>query len=111
VDKATKWIGEHFAELAEKEELAGFGDRYYFLYAVGRAGVVGDKREFGGVNWYEQGKRFLLAKQSREGEWGGRHGKLVSTSFAVLFLTQGRRTWGTIDPAILDAPIPAKDNP
>jgi len=96
--KAAEWLEERFAKVTEDGRHLGNGDLYYFLYAVARAQTIRGLSRLGKIDWYEQGKEALLSKQASDGSWKGKHGKLVATSFALLFLTQGRRTSGCIAP-------------
>ena len=106
VDRATTWLEERFLDTIEKGE----ANKFYFLFAVARAGLVSGKRRLGRIDWYQEGERVLLKRQSKaDGSWNGKRGKLVSSSFAMLFLTQGRQTHGVIDPAAIEEmPSPAK---
>lgn len=66
----------------------------YYLYGVERAGRLSGRRFFGAHDWYREGARFLIDRQSqRDGRWQeGRLGTsdaIVGTSFGLLFLSKG----------------------
>jgi hypothetical protein len=69
---------------------------YYNLYGLERAGRLTGQRFLGEHDWYREGCQYLVAAQNREGYWipdfkesiDGY--KIVSTSFALLFLSKGR---------------------
>jgi squalene cyclase len=70
------------------------GNVYYSLYGLGRAGRLTGLRFFGVHDWYREGCDYLLRRQDPQGSWLGRgfeHYPTVATSFAILFLSQGRR--------------------
>jgi hypothetical protein len=67
---------------------------YYNLYGIERAGRLSGQRFFGEHDWYREGCEFLLNAQKEDGSWqepDGREGwPVISTSFALLFLSKGR---------------------
>ncbi|MEM9365891.1 MAG: DUF4159 domain-containing protein [Planctomycetota bacterium] len=69
---------------------------YYYLYAIERVGRLTGRRLIGNRDWYREGAERLLGKQDQfQGFWQGtgpvESDRLVSTSFAVLFLSKGKR--------------------
>jgi hypothetical protein len=91
VASALKWLGAHFpagANLALDNPYV-----FYGLYGIERAGRLTGMRFLGEHDWYRAGCEFLVATQDREGTWTGR-GEMgvpvISTSFALLFLSKGR---------------------
>ena len=62
----------------------------YFLWTVERCGVLYNRREIGGKDWYRWGAELLLNNQRPDGSWmaGGYYGSIpvLDTSFALLFL-------------------------
>jgi hypothetical protein len=62
----------------------------YFLWTVERCGVLYNRREIDGKDWYRWGAELLLDHQRPDGSWaaGGYHGSIpvLDTSFALLFL-------------------------
>jgi hypothetical protein len=89
VAAALDWIGRHFNE----ETPHGI---YYNLYGLERAGRLSGQRFFGDHDWYRQGCVYLVRKQDQTlGSWQGGPAQydnwpIVSTSFALLFLSKGR---------------------
>jgi hypothetical protein len=63
---------------------------YYFLWSVERCGVLYNRREIGGKNWYPWGVELLVDRQTPDGFWeaGNYPGSLAmaDTCFALLFL-------------------------
>lgn len=100
----AKWIGEHF-NLEENPDYdknkatasVPTGDKYtwhyYWLYALERAGMLAEMERFGQHEWYQEGARWLLAKQNADGSWQSPGAKghggpdpVTDTCFAILFL-------------------------
>jgi hypothetical protein len=85
--KALRWIGSRFT-------LEGSGRTFYNLYGLERTGRLTGQRFLGGHDWYREGCDFLVRRQHADGSWWeqGRVDSLpvVSTSFALLFLSKGR---------------------
>jgi hypothetical protein len=91
ITKALDCLGERFPPA---DKLPAEPDLYYALYGVERAGRLSGLRFFGEHDWYRVGCEFLVAHQHDDGSWQGRPGRdgwrLVSTDFALLFLSKGR---------------------
>jgi hypothetical protein len=89
VAKALDWIGRHF----NPETQHGI---YYNLYGLERAGRLSGQRFFGDRDWYREGCEYLVRRQDKTlGCWQGGpahydNWPIVSTSFALLFLSKGR---------------------
>jgi hypothetical protein len=66
----------------------------YNLYGIERAGRLSGLRFFGKHDWYREGCEYLVRQQHDNGSWsaGGFYDQwpVVSTSFALLFLSKGR---------------------
>src|SRR5262249_32694347 len=67
---------------------------FYNMYGIERAGRLSGLRFFGDHDWYREGCEFLVSKQQLEGYWslpGIQYDSwpVVSTSFALLFLSKG----------------------
>jgi hypothetical protein len=103
VNKALRWLGEHFpAEIKPKDATRLFTIQlfqpFYFLHDIQSAGRLTGRRFFGRRDWYEIGCRYLLATQKANGSWAGEGDiprrvdspPVVETSFALLFLAGGR---------------------
>lgn len=83
--KGLRWIANRFRIQLPQHT-------YYSLYGLERAGRLSGQRFFGQHDWYREGCEFLVNAQDENGSWQERHGlrSLVSTSFALLFLSRGR---------------------
>ncbi len=89
--RGVAWLANHFSV----QQNFGNGQqwRYYYLYALERAGRLAGVRYFGRNDWYRLGAEELVQSQNRlSGFWrgGGSENELVATSFALLFLAKGR---------------------
>ncbi|MGC9454749.1 MAG: DUF4159 domain-containing protein [Phycisphaerae bacterium] len=90
IDEAVDWMDEHFlATLDGKHH--GHGDLYYHLFGVERVGLAGGYKYFGENDWYKMGALRILDRQKRDGSWSGKWNSLVSTSYALLFLSRGQK--------------------
>ena len=81
-----KWLTNKYTVSKNPE-----GDQqwlYYYLYAMERLGVLAEQEKIGNNNWYLDGAKFLVAKQSESGEWNG---NISDTCFALLFLTKATK--------------------
>ncbi len=91
IAKALRWISSprHWT-------LQSAGHTFYNLYGIERAGRLSGQRFFGEIDWYREGCEWLTApgRQAEDGSWYTRSSvdawPLVSTSFALLFLSKGR---------------------
>ncbi len=87
--KTLSWISSNFRVDPQ-------GAIFYNLYGLERAGRLSGLRFFHSHDWYREGCKFLVKLQKEEGYWqiGGAGGfdsmTMVSTSFALLFLSKGR---------------------
>ena len=68
---------------------------YYYLYALERVGRLSGRRFIGQHDWYREGAQRLLDLQDDfAGFWSGNgpmENRDVATSFALLFLSKGKR--------------------
>ena len=85
------WLASHF----QVGQNFGHGQvwKYYYLYALERAGRLSGVRFFGQHDWYREGAEELVHDQNPlSGFWRGanQENELVATSFALLFLAKGR---------------------
>ncbi|HEV3204931.1 MAG TPA: DUF4159 domain-containing protein [Gemmataceae bacterium] len=87
ITKALTFIGQRFT-VEQRQAI------YYNLYGIERAGRLTGLRFIGNHDWYREGCEYLIRAQNPEGYWQSRGGhdswKVVSTSFALLFLSKGR---------------------
>jgi hypothetical protein len=85
-----KWIGNALPAQNRWEQMPSF---YYTLYGLERVGRLSGLRFIGTHDWYREGCEALVPLQTKDGSWKGRgfdSSPVVSTSFALLFLSKGR---------------------
>jgi hypothetical protein len=102
LQRALEWLGAKFTVNANPSP-AGFGGinlgrsgLFYYLYGVERVGRLTGRRFLGQHDWYRQGAEMLVQQQDKlsgfwRGEGSGEENPLIATSFALLFLSKGRR--------------------
>src|SRR5205823_3204895 len=86
--KAHGWIAQRY-----RTELRGA--TYYNLYGIERTGRLSGQRFLGNHDWYREGCEYLVeAQNALDGSWKKTElhdsWPVVSTSFALLFLSKGR---------------------
>ncbi len=89
--RGVEWLANHFS--VDQNWGNGQQWRYYYLYALERAGRLTGVRFLGRSDWYRLGAEELVQAQNKlSGFWrgGGQENELVATSFALLFLAKGR---------------------
>jgi len=97
IRRGLEWLGSHFAVRSNP-----FGARegkvyhLYYLYGVERVGRMTAHRFLGSHDWYREGAEHLLRMKggAASDHWIGifnEENTLVATSFALLFLSKGRR--------------------
>jgi hypothetical protein len=97
IEKGFTFLGEHIGKpLGWKRPRAKNQKRspinLYFLWTTERVGVLFNRRQIGGKDWYSWGAELLLDHQKDDGSWmaGGYPGAMpipiVDTCFALLFL-------------------------
>ncbi|REJ69789.1 MAG: DUF4159 domain-containing protein [Planctomycetota bacterium] len=103
VRRGLRWLGNHFAvSFHPAEDFSGDQFHFYYLYGVERVGRMTAQRFFyrdierqgrpaRRYDWYRQGADYLVGAQQPEGSWSGMLSKPVESSFALLFLSKGRR--------------------
>ncbi|MFP3937621.1 MAG: DUF4159 domain-containing protein [Phycisphaerae bacterium] len=95
IEEAVDWLDRHFiesiGEKGHKGKHLGWGDLYYHLFGVERVGLAGGYKYFGEHDWYKLGAVRLLDEQRSDGSWKGKWDPLVSTSYALLFLSRGEK--------------------
>jgi len=67
---------------------------YYYLWALERAAAVTGSVDFGGRDWYREGRDELLSLQRPDGSWSSgvrRCNPVWDTCYAILFLTRSTR--------------------
>ncbi len=93
VEAALGWLGRNFTL-----QVNPGGDsmtRFYYFYALERVGRLSGRRFIGDHDWYREGAEVLLDLQDEfVGFWSGAgpmENRDVATSFALLFLSKGKR--------------------
>jgi RNA polymerase sigma factor (sigma-70 family) len=85
------WLASHF--MVGQNFGHGQEWKYYYFYALERAGRLSGVRFFGRNDWYRLGAQELVHEENAlSGSWRGanQENELVATSFALLFLAKGR---------------------
>jgi hypothetical protein len=103
VARALAWIGRRFVdergEVHDNFRLEMPKRTFYNLYGIERAGRLSGLRFFGRHDWYREGCKFLTDadspnRQHADGSWSAAgyydQWPVISTSFALLFLSKGR---------------------
>ena len=99
IASGLSWLTSHFTVTENygppEHRPAGTAEFiYYYLYALERAGILCGTETLGTHAWYPEGAKFLVEKQSADGQWehGGDWNKPVwNTCFAILFLKRATR--------------------
>ncbi|MBS3734325.1 MAG: DUF4159 domain-containing protein [Phycisphaerae bacterium] len=98
LQRGLDWLDRNYIDtsgdkptLNTSEKIRGHGDMYYYLYGIERVGVASGYKYFGTVDWYQTGAMWLINDQKDGGQWRGKYGEDVATSYALLFLVRGRR--------------------
>ena len=94
VEQGLRWLGANFTL-----QVNPGGDSlplFYYLYALERVGRLSGRRFIGDHDWYREGAERLLALQDEfVGFWAGagpmEENRDIATSFALLFLSKGKR--------------------
>lgn len=90
IARGMKRLDALFDTTRNQGEYATTPYHYYYLWTIQQVGALSGRQKIGGVDWYEAGKRFLLAQQDETGRWldascsGPRD--VLGTCFALLFL-------------------------
>lgn len=94
VEEGLEWLARNFTM-----QVNPGGDSltfYYYIYALERVGRLTGRRFIGNHDWYREGAERLLELQDEfRGFWSGNGGTEanidVTTAFALLFLSKGKR--------------------
>ena len=101
IDSAVKWLADRFTIKANptgKKTQSRL--RFYYLYALERAGRFSGRRFLGPHDWYRVGAADLVKTQRASGAWAagnrarvrfGEDKEAITTAFSLLFLSKGRR--------------------
>ena len=89
LERGVDWLTRNFAiGMNPKQQ----NWQLYYLYGLERAGRLA-RRFFGQHDWYREGAEYLVARQQPiAGSWKGSghmEDEIISTSFALLFLSKG----------------------
>jgi hypothetical protein len=85
LQKGVRWLDSNFIVDDPSED----ADWFFYMWTIQRVGHATGLRTFNGVDWYRDVTARMLQKQSSDGTWiGGRQGRMLSTSFALLYLTK-----------------------
>src|SRR5262249_7236533 len=89
IAKALDFVG---LTLLQNDIIERNDQTHYYIYGLERAGRLSGRRFIAGHDWYRVGCHFLVKAQAADGAWagGGIDSKMVSTCFALLFLSKGR---------------------
>jgi len=83
--KGLRWLDENF----DPDEPFD-SDWYYTMWTAQQVGRATGRRTFNGVDWFREVTAEMLVRQGEDGLWedeNGRQGKLLSTGFALLYLS------------------------
>jgi hypothetical protein len=98
IDRGFEWLAARFTVRGNPSgRMRQSRNRYYYLYALERTGRFAGRRFIGPHDWYRAGAKELVRSQ-KGAKWldstaanFGEQNELVTTSFALLFLSKGRR--------------------
>lgn len=93
LEKGLDWLGRNFSV---RHNPGGTGWVLYYLYGMERAGRMSAERFLGGHDWYREGADMLVRSQDNVSGFFAGVGFVekdpdIATSFALLFLSKGRR--------------------
>lgn len=82
--KGLRWLDENFS-LDDKDEAA---DWYYYMWTIQRVGGATGYRTFNGIDWFRDVTARILSQQQSDGTFRGDKGIMLSTGFALLYLSK-----------------------
>ena len=101
LDQAFKWLADHFTVKGNPTgPNSQSRQRFYYLYALERAGRFSGRRFLGPHDWYRVGAADLVRTQRTSGAWSasgqgrasfGESKAAITTAFSLLFLSKGKR--------------------
>ena len=101
LDRAFKWLADHFTVKGNPTgPNSQARERFYYLYALERAGRFSGRRFLGPHDWYRVGAADLVRTQRASGAWAannqsrvrfGESQETITTAFSLLFLAKGKR--------------------
>ena len=94
VERALQWLGNNFHVSHNPHAPKTWA--LYYLYGLERVGRLTARRFIGGHDWYREGTAYLIkSKGDFSNHWKGvglaENNECIATSFALLFLSKGRR--------------------
>ena len=101
LDLAFQWLAERFTIKGNPTgKRSQSRQRFYYLYALERAGRFSGRRFIGPHDWYRVGAADLVKTQRAGGAWAagnrgrtsfGEANEAITTAFSLLFLSKGKR--------------------
>lgn len=90
ITRGLDWLGRQ-ERLVENNPGTGMW-HFYYLYGLERAARLSGQRFLGRHDWYREGAKLLIESQGPGGLWErrGDQNEVISTAFALLFLSKGR---------------------
>jgi hypothetical protein len=85
IKRGLAWLATHFTTTSDAVVGPSLN---YGLYGIERIGALADRDTLGRIDWFEQGRRFLVANQGPDGSWSSTYGPEPNTVWAILFLTR-----------------------
>jgi len=85
INAGVGWLGKNFT--TSNDAIIGQSP-FYCLYGIERVGALAGRANLGSVDWFDQGARFIIAKQGVDGSFNASHGNVPNTAWALLFLTK-----------------------
>lgn len=96
IERSLQWLAERFTVRSNPGPRSISTNLYYYLYALERVGRMSGRRLIGDHDWYRAGAEYLVdAQDDFQGYWAGigeaEANRSVTTAFALLFLSKGKR--------------------
>ncbi|MGF1580893.1 MAG: hypothetical protein ACFCD0_16135 [Gemmataceae bacterium] len=88
----------------------GHVQNYYFLWSLERMAVIYSMDKLRGRDWYNLGKAWVLTQQREDGSWRQKHGVVVNTCFAMLFLLKANVAEDLTDKLLLISGLGAENS-
>lgn len=96
IELGLKWVIDNFGHISSPSSAREGQARFYTLYGLERVGIASGYKYFGNANWFDAGADYLTTHQNNDGAWGSTGdlwglniGNIPSTSFGILFLSNG----------------------
>jgi hypothetical protein len=82
--KGLRWLDNSFSLTDKAEET----DYYYYMWTIQRVGHATGYRTFNKIDWFREVTALMINQQRANGTWAGDKGDLLSTGFALLYLSK-----------------------